>query len=265
MSIEQRVRGRNVSSVELEAFGKTAARLSDTSGYSLTEAMVRTLENESLNAEQVRRAVEYCNIAAVNSKFASLRGDNRIVDIHGGPADPIAVIDALHAHASAPIAKLAALEYSAPPDLSYGARNKHAHAFERPAPDIKDLKRKLAAAHEELMNECTSSEFHMEMKLAELRDCAMAAAREGASLCDLTAAWSRVNPKIASVAAQQLRMDIHWGTKTASRSLNPEHRVVQKFAEFAKVALEHSRYVGARQNVEAQLGEVSGFLARQVS
>jgi len=77
-------RGHSVSAHDLENLGKTAARLSETSGISLTEACTRTLDGEGLNQEQVRRAVEHANINAVNSKFASLRGDNRIVHLDHG-------------------------------------------------------------------------------------------------------------------------------------------------------------------------------------
>lgn len=259
MSYEQRARGRSVSASELEAFGKTAARLSDTSGLSLTEAMVRTLEHESLNADQIRRAVEFCNITAVNSKYASMR-DDRIVHIHGGPADPVAVIDALHATASAPSARLMALEYSAAPEYE-----KRSHALPRPAPDLRALHEKLSHAHDELVDMSAGVEFRMEMRFDELREAAKSAAREGASLCDLTTAWARHHPAMAKVAASQLRPEIPWGVKTASRSVNVEHPAMRKFASFAEAATELHRIGMARQKVEAELAEVAGFLARQVS
>lgn len=261
MSIVQRVRGRSVTASDLEAFGKTAARLSETSGLSLTEAMVRTLEHESLNAEQIRRAVEHCNISAVNSKFAQLRGDSRIVHIDGGPADPLTVIDALHASASAPGAHLAALEYSTAP--TYEKRS--SAPLEVPMPDLPGLQHKLARAHDELVDMCAGIEFRMEMKYAELHDSALRASREGANLCDLATAWSQLDPAMAKVAASQLRSEIPWGTKTASRTVSSQHPALRDFAEFAKVASEFHRAVEARRNVEAQLGQVAGFLGRRVS
>ncbi len=115
-TVSRASRGRGVSAMELESLGKQAARLGETSGLSLTEACVRTLEHESLNAEQIRRAVEYANINAVNTKFASMRGVDRVVHIDGGPADPVTVMDALNAPTTAPRAQLADLEYSAAPN-----------------------------------------------------------------------------------------------------------------------------------------------------
>ncbi len=261
MPTVDRVRGRSVTASDLESLGKSAARLSETSGLSLTEAAIRTLEAESLNAEQIRRAVESCNIAAVNAKFAALRGDHRIVHIDGGPADPVTVIDALHATASAPGAHFVASEYGMPP-----VQEKHAQALGPVyAPDLPALRRKLSAAHEELLDMATGVEFRMEVKLAELQDCARRASREGASLCDLASAWTVHDPAIAKVAAQSLREEIPWGVKTAGAAVNPQHDVMLKFAAFAEVAREYHTVSEARRAVEAELAEVSGFLNRQLS
>lgn len=261
MATAQRVRGRNVTASDLESLGKTAARLSETSGLSLTEAAVRTLEPESLNAEQIRRVVEHCNIAAVNSKFAAMKGDSRIVHIDAGPADPIAVIDALHATASAPGAHLMAMEYSAPPQYE-----KVAHPILHVTnPDLPGLQRRLEGAHGELVDRCNGVEYRMEMKFAELRNSALRAAREGASLCDLAYAWSSLDARMAKVAASQLGSAIPWGVKTAGLRVSPEHPAVERFAEFAKIANEFHATVEARRNVEARLAEVQHFLGQGVS
>lgn len=256
MTRSQQSRGRAVMASDLESLGKTAARLAETSGLSLTEAAVRTLEHAGLNAEQIRRAVEHANIHAVNAKFAQLRGDDRIVHIDGGPADPVTVIDALNATASAPGAHLMAVEYATAP------------AFEKKAsrlpvaydPDLPGLRRKLAAAHDELVDMCMGIEFRMEEKFAELEHAALRAAREGASLCDLTAAWFEVEPRMAKVAADALGRHIPWGTKTAGLRVSSAHPVMQEFEAFAKVAHEFQRASEARRLVEGQLAEVAGFL-----
>jgi hypothetical protein len=260
MSAVQRVRGRSVSASELEAFGKTAARLSETSGLSLTEAAVRTLEHESLNAEQIRRVVEHCNINAVNSKFASMKGD-RIVHIEGGPADPVTVIDALSASASAPGAHIMALEYSAAP-----SHEKRAHALPfAPAVDLHGLQTKLAGAHDELVDMCAGIEFRMETKFDELAARAKSAAHDGASLADLAAAWSSIDPQMAKVATLQLVKEIPWGEKRAGLRVSANHPVMAAFESFAKVASEFHRAAEARRNVEGELAKVAGFLGRRVS
>lgn len=259
MSYAQRVRGRAPG--ELEALGKTAARLSETSGLSLTEAAVRTLEGQDLNAEQIRRVVEHANINAVNSKFAQLSGGDRIVHIDGGPADPVTVIDALNATASAPGAKLAALEYSTAP---YYEQRTRVHQ-EVPAPDLEFLQRKLAAAHDELVDMATGIEFRMEEKFAELKDQALRASREGASLCDLVTSWHSIDPIMAKVAAQQLSGYIRWGEKTAGRTIARQHPVTHSFQAFAKVASEFHRAVEARRTVEAELAQVTRFLGGGLS
>ncbi len=261
MATAQRVRGRNVTASDLETFGKTAARLSETSGLSLTEACTRTLEQESLNAEQIRRAVEQCNIAAVNSKFASMKGASRIVHIDAGPADPSAVIGALNATASAPGAHYMAPEYSAPPQFGKVAAQAIKVAHD---PDLPGLQQRLERAHDELVDRCTGLEYRMEMKFAELQDAAMRAHREGASLCDLAYAWSSIDPRMAKVAAAQLKA-IPWGVKTAGLRVSAEHPSMERFVEFAKVATDYHAGVSARRNVEARLAEVQHFLGRRVS
>lgn len=262
MSTAQRSRGRSVPASELEALGKQASRLGTTSGLSLTEACVRTLEPEALNAEQIRRVVEHCNINAVNSKFASLRGPNRVVHIDGGPADPVTVMDALNATTSAPRAQLVALEYhSAPP-----AEKRASVALpDRPRENIPALARKLAQAHEELVDICTGVEFRLEQRLEELKTAALRAANEGASLSDLVAAWAGMNAPLAKVAADCLHDRIAWGTKVASRSIHPAHTVMTKFAQFAAAALEMDQAIHARRAVETELAKVSRFLDSQAS
>ena len=259
MSYAQRVRGRTPG--ELEALGKTAARLSETSGLSLTEASVRALEGQDLNAEQIRRVVEHANINAVNSKFAALRGGDRIVHIDGGPADPITVIDALNATASAPGAKLAALEYSAAP---FYEKRTHV-AYEETPVDLPQLHHKLASAHDELVDMTTGIEFRMEEKCAELTDQALRASREGASLCDLVTCWMGVDPIMAKVAARQLAGQIRWGEKTAGRRISLQHPVNESFRAFAKVASEFHRASEARRVVEAELAQVSRFRNSRLS
>ena len=260
MSAMQRLRGRQLTASDLESLGKTAARLSHTSGISLTEAAVRTLEPEGLNAEQIRRAVEQANVAAVNDKFASLQGVDRIVHIDGGPADPVTVIDALHAHAEVPHARLMAVEYATAPS--------HEKVATRlalgPRPDLPALQRKLASAHDELVDMCNGIEFRMEMKFAELKDAALSATREGATLCDLATAWSELDPRLAKVAAQELGTEVRWGVKTAGVRVSSQHPAMTRFQAFQKVASEFARATEARRLVETQLAEVAGFLARSV-
>jgi hypothetical protein len=262
MSTAQRVRGRNVSGSELESLGKQAARLGETSGLSLTEACVRTLEHQSLNTEQIRRAVEHCNIGAVNSKFASLRGVDRVVHIDGGPADPVTVMDALNASAAAPQMKIAALEYSTAPSYEKRAMRMP----DGPRANIPQLQTKLKQAHDEAVELCAGLEFRMEQRLDELKLAAKHAANEGASLQELAAAWSYLHPKLAQIAAQAMQHDIPWSEgKVAARGIRAEAPVMQKFAAFASVALEFQRGALARNNIESELAKVARFLESRAS
>lgn len=268
MAMQHRVPGRNVSASELEALGKTAARLSDTSGLSLAEACVRTLEHEGLNQEQVRRVVEQANIEAVNQKFASLSGQDRIVHIDEGPADPVVVMDALYAQRGAPDAQLVALEYSTGPGFIKRASGTKVAMAEVPMPNLPGLRSKLASAHDELCDMSTALEFRMEEAFAELRQRAKQASLDGASLCDLTTAWSRLDAPLAQAAARALAADVRWGVKTAGLRVASAHPVMEAFTTFTKVAHEHNRVLLACRNVERQLAEfdrqAGGFLASGV-
>lgn len=262
MATLQRDRGRNASASELESLGKTAARLSDTSGLSLTEAAVRTLEPHGFNAEQIRRVVEHANIAAVNHKFASLSGRDRIVHIDGGPADPVTVIDALSASASAPGARLMAMEYATAPDHYKTASVPILNTYD---PDMPDLGTKLAAAHEELSGMASALEFRMQMQFDDVCHRAKQAARDGASLTDLAIAWSHVDPQLVDTVTTRLQGEVHTGVKTAGRRISSEHPVVESYAAFSKVAHEYNRAVNARRNIEGEMAKVATFLRAHMS
>ena len=77
-----------ISPEQLIMLGKSAAQVSETSGMSLTDAVVRSVGMTKLNSHQVRRVVEAANHEAFHRKFASMDPTMRVVELDGGPADP---------------------------------------------------------------------------------------------------------------------------------------------------------------------------------
>lgn len=248
--------GREVAASTLEELGKTAARLAKTSGINLTEAATQTLKTASLNAEQVRRAVEYCNIAAVNDKYASLSGSNRIVDISGGPADPAQVIQSLKSAQAVPDVRIDALEYSLPPQgekRSSGILPKVAMAQ-----NLIELRDKLAAAHEELTAEADSAKFEMQTMFSELRCVVKQAGLQGVTSAELLRAWVRQDQELAKVASANLGFVADPGS--SCRTLNPDHPVMAYFGSFVKSAQRYKQATVARQDVENHLRRVENHL-----
>jgi hypothetical protein len=261
MATSDKPTGRPVDAARLEDLGKQAAKLAAVNGLSLTEAAVQVLNTEKLSAAQVRRAVEQCNTYAVNGKFASLSGVDRIVHIDGGPADPEQVLACLKLSAAPRGAHINALEYTIPP-----SREKSASATSSvklaAAEDLSDLRDKLAAAHEELDGMAEASSWRMEDALDLLRGAVKTAVLEGAYVAELYAAWAPVSPTMAKVAAAQFRNEYGWGHRVEGRAIASDHPVMQHFEAFAKCADTYYMHTTARKDVEGQLARVESHLRR---
>lgn len=254
---------KSVDPGALEGLGKSAARLSETSGLSLTEAVVRKIASMCLSSEQVRRVVEACNIEAVNRKYAALEGPNRIVHIDGGPADPVQVLQSVKtASASTPIMHIEALDYTLPP-----LAEKRASAYLPPvvAPNVVELRDKLASAHDEVSQRLEASSFRMEEALDTLKVAAHTAALEGATLAELYTAWAKHSEILAKVASAQLAKEISWGQVFSGREIAGDHKVVHAFKDFAKYAQRFYQESKARMDIETQLSRIDTHLRERAS
>lgn len=255
---------KQVDPSALEGLGKSAARLSETSGLSLTEAVVRKIASMRLSAEQVRRVVEACNIEAVNRKYASLEGPNRIVHIDGGPADPMQVLQTVKTASASQNAyvHIEALDYTLPPM----AEKRASASFPMvAAPNVAELRDKLASAHDEVSQKAEASSFLMEEALEALKVAARSAHLDGASLAELHTAWSKHSGVLAKVASAQLAKDIPWGRILGDREVSEDHRVVQAFRDFAKYAERFYQESKARMDIETQLGRIDVHLRERAS
>lgn len=255
---------RAVDPKHLEMLGKQAARMAESNGITLTDAVVDTLGHEKLNSEQVRRVVETANVEAYNRKFASLQAPMRAVTIDGGPADPVQVLQSLNDAARPQEVTIETMEYAAPPSFAKAASAPLPAVFrtkEGRLNDVVSLRSKLASAHEEVVQRAEGALFQMQEAYADLLERAKLATLQGAALDELYEAWGRVDPAMAKVAADRLQHLLPAGTKVANRRINSEHPVIREFAKFANHARAHAQYQQARQELEAQLSRVDHWIA----
>lgn len=254
--------GQPVDPDRLQNMGKTAARLAETSGLSLSEAVVRTVEREKLNSEQVRRVVESANIEAFNRKFASMTGGDRFVSIDDGPADPQQVLSQLGCAQSGEY-EIGTTDYDLPPtkvaELTSGTMPVH-RTRGGAVGDVLRLQSKLAAAHEIVVQDAEAASAEMGVALADLGDWVKRATLNGAEAGEVYASWAGAHPEIAKLAANRLMGGVPALTKVAGRRLNPEHPVVASFAHFVKTAQDFHKLLGVRQNLESQLLRVGKWL-----
>lgn len=260
---------RSVDPARLEELGKTAAQLSMSSGLGLTEAVVRTIGNVKLGAEQIRRVVEAANHDAFNHKYAQTSGTVRAVHFDEGPADPVTVIQALKV-ASVPMIEERSSDYDLPPSFMKASASEFDFepVYRTPVgvrQEILGLQHKLAAAHEETVAGIEVAREQMATSVSDLAQATkMAFAYGGATADDLFAAWSAVNPDLALVAAERLGLTLT-GVKTAGVIVNPQHAVVSAFEKFAAATDSYIVYDRARAGLEIEMSKVGHWLNRKAA
>ena len=158
--------------------------------------------------------------------------------------------------------RIQALEYSLPPGVD-GEKRSSALPTHIPAANLTELRDKLAAAHDDLTQKAEASSFLMEEALESLKLAARSAALEGASLAELYTAWAGHSEVLAKVAAAQLKGSIPWGS--ADRGINPDHKVMSTFRDFAKFAQRFYQERSATLGLEEQLTRVERALRRSAS
>lgn len=262
------LRGRPVDPQSLEAMGKQAAHMSESSGLSMTDAVVQTIGHVKLNSEQIRRVVEYANVEVFNRKFAALTGSVRAVHIDGGPADPVQVMQYLNDAARPREVIVDSLEYSMPPDLvksaSMGAFDTAPERTRAGAMgEVHSLRSKLAAAHDELIQNVEAAKERVAYSFDYLVEEVKSASAGGATPAEILSAWTRVHPELAKLAYARLSGVMRpENEKIAGRSLNPASKIVTVFADFVKESRSAEAHTHALRNVETELSKVSTWLRR---
>lgn len=253
----------------LMQLGKTAAQTSMTSGMSLTDAVLRTIGMQKLNAEQVRRVVEHANHSAFHQKYASMDASMRVVELEGGPADPSAVIERLNL-ASAPVRQSSgSSDYGMEP--SYKTAAYTGLGLHAPEPmsktaalvDVCALHEQLKYAHEELISDTGAAKHRTSNSVQELMAIVKQASHEGAYHEDFVQAWSPISQQYATELLSQLNLErapAH--VKTASRKIASTHPLVTSFRTFVKHASEYETACEAVRGIEAELMKMNEFLRR---
>lgn len=256
-----------VSPEQLTQLGKTAAQSAETSGMSLTDAVVRSIGMTKLNEQQVRRVVEAANHEAYNRKFASMDASMRVVELEGGPADPQAVMERLHL-AAAPATKVARdfSDYGMEPRTKSGVYRTNfvdvPMTKKAAVQDVRVLQERLKVAHDELVGDVGAKGSHVFTAAARLKDLVKNACADGAYYEDIEQAWGAISPRhttevLSTMAAFLPRAPA--GVKLASRRITEGHPLLVAFTTFVKHAQEYEIACEAVRKVETELVNIDSF------
>ncbi len=252
---------RMVSPEQLTHLGKTAAQTAETSGMSLTDAVVRSIGMSKLNSEQVRRVVEAANHEAFNRKFAAMDSSMRVVELEGGPADPKAVLERLHL-AAQPTPVSGFSDYSlepAPKLASLGIAAPYTTTKTAALTDVRVLNERLKAAHDELVGQVAVAGGHVHDSTQKLAALVKEACTEGAFYEDFERAWGSISPRHATELLSQMHLPRAPSVKTASRQISEGHPLLSEFSVFVKHAKDYEVACEAVRSVEAELVRIDSF------
>lgn len=255
---------RAVDPAHLEFLGKRAAAQAEADGMSLTHHVVESIASEKLSAEAVRRVTEFANIEAVTKKFAAVQGTHRSVHIDGGPADPNLVLQKYSALQRPKEVTVDALEYSMPPE--YMAKSASFELVsDRTIPgvlgEIDSLRQKLAAAHDEVIQNIEASRCDMVEAMDRVVEEAKLASLSGATSAELVSAWDRVDPELSRTAYARALPVMFPGEKVASRRIRSDAAVVTAFGDFVKSAKSYGAYLTALNEIESGLSSVNSWIS----
>ena len=266
------MRGVSMDPGRLETLGKSAAALAETGDLSLTEAVVQTIGKIKLNAAHVRRVVEFANQTAFERKYASMDPSMRVVDIEGGPADPVRVLQDLNDGARPSHTVLRSNDYMLPPlgdkvssfDFGLGPISEDNSALRgRTLGQVRALKMKLSSAHEELGLLEGSNRFQMTNALRSLQeDVRLAVKTAGLTREDLIGAWVPINNELVSSALDAMGPLPARGAGVKVAQVNPAHSVVSGYESFVHFAQKYAQATMARKDLERQLIKVEEFVLR---
>lgn len=287
--LSQAGRGRSVSGEELEAFGKKAAELYETSEKTLSDAVVETVKHAGLNPEQVRRVVEFANTSAYLGEFKKEGSPHKVIDFHGGPADPSAVLQDLNDGGGGSVHDRGLRDYQGPPE-----RTKHADVqqdqrlealFATQAPNIPhenpmgeaiDLRDKLAALHDNLTSEIGGLEvMHMDL-CQRLFENVKQASLEGYSLGEVIQVWAKVTNEpvffktaFAMLSPRLIENEVFEDLQAvnaslektgAERQVNMGHPLVHDFQEYCETIEALAGLREQQKQASAGLEEMTEFV-----
>lgn len=252
-----------IAAEHLVQLGKTAAHTAETSGISLTDAVVRAIGMTKLNEQQVRRVVESANHEAFNQKYAAMDPSMRVVDLEGGPADLAAVTERLALLAAPQKVAQYRNDYSLGPQYPVRSSGPYVASMSKTAAleGVTELKERLRATHEELTGQVSAKQASVENSIHRVTHHVRQALADGAYAEDIERAWGHYNPKYAIELSTSFSLPkAPQGVKTASREVPSSHPLVTCFVDFMKVAKEYEEVCEAVREVEKELLRVEEFL-----
>ena len=217
------------SGEELETLGKHAAKSFASGNHeTLSNAVVETVKRAGLSPEQVRRVIEFANVAAYQEEFDKEGGSTKYVDFQGGPADPGTVLKDLNDggggtvfdkgradYALDPPAKAASCEDSEdllktasceptnyPLVFSPGETalreafsvEEREYPFADPLEDARSMKEKIGGAADHLTHELSGLEADLHESMSTLYHEVKQASLSGVDLGQVLVAWQEAVP-----------------------------------------------------------------------
>lgn len=268
--------------------GKRAAQLFE-EGLTLNDAVVETVKSAGLTQEHVRRVIEFANTSAFLHEFAKEGTAHRVVEFHGGPADPAVILPELNSGGEKVAFDRGILDYQGPPPSVKVASVVEEEEFRslftvetgvdpdaNPLGDIVDFREKVGGLGEHLTSELSALEV-MYMDLCDgLYDQVKQASLEGQHLGDVVQAFASVTDKpvfieaVFQYLAPRLEQDGIFKTaleavedleKTAGEGMiNPEHPLVTGFAEYCEVLEKLASLRVERDEVVSVFKSATAFL-----
>lgn len=274
-----------VSDERLRALGKEASDLYHARRASMTDAVIAVLQKEAgISSEHVKRIVGYANNDAYRRTFEDMRGDHRIVNLEGGPADPGPILRELDMTDSAPmIVKSASNAEAIRPFIpgedefeGFFDREKTASAAEelpaaRPHGELIDLRDNLLTVRSVLRSKLASAELEYDDAANQMYNEVKQQVLNGTSPAEVSVIYQRVAPspeftKIALRVIQErmepeqipaVPMSREKVKEAASRLINEDHPIAATFLSFSKTAATRLVTLGQLDEVDTQLKRVN--------
>jgi hypothetical protein len=205
--------------------------------------------------------VESANITAVNMKYASSDPSFRYPVLDDGPADPVDVMQRVAAATEPKSVSIDALEYAGPPSTKFASIQIVPDYVEDDSAQVRqaalrllDLRTKLSAAQDELIQRVESTKGQIETDLMYLDQALKTAQVNGAADSEIFAAWSEISGAVADAVWRKLEDTTPpLAQKVAGRRLSPEHPVMTKFASIVHSLNSLAGHQSALRAVEAEL------------
>lgn len=279
-----------VSGDHLELLGKhAAAQWARGEHKTLTEAVTTIIKGAHLSPEQVRRVVEFTNIAAFHQEFAK-EGAHRVVSFSGGPADAPAILKTIDQRGAVVTYDRGLSDYQHPPPERTKTASRVAEAeldqlfsgprslepVAEPYQEAMEMWDKLAAIRDRLAGEINGLEvmYHdlHERLFREVKQAAL----EGTSLGEISQAWAAHAPspehlKVAFVGlAPRLlengvfssldQMNASLEKTGAARLVNPHHPLVTEFGDYCEALSKLAESRATLGVVEVHMAPLHQFL-----